>query len=92
MIFRIQSSQPEIDLTSSSSSSPASSGANAETARGGPNRAACSDLSAAPEPFSADLPIRQDRVDALRAQIEAGTYKVNAHAVTNAMLQNLFRS
>ena len=86
MSFRIQSSQPEIDLTSSSSSSPASSGPKAEAAQDSTS------FRAAPEPFSDDLPIRQDRVDALRAQIEAGTYKVNAHAVANAMLQNVFRS
>lgn len=42
--------------------------------------------------LSGDLPIRQDRVDALRSQIETGTYTVNAHAVANAMFQNLFRS
>ena len=45
-----------------------------------------------PEQLFGDLTIRQDRVDALRAQIEAGTYTVNAHAVANAMFQNLFRS
>ena len=37
-------------------------------------------------------PIRQDRVDALRAQIEAGTYTPNASAIATAMFQNLFRS
>ncbi len=42
--------------------------------------------------LSGDLPIRQDRVDALRSQIETGTYTVNAHAVATAMFQNLFRS
>jgi|SRR5208282_5159574 len=49
-------------------------------------------ISSAPSQLSGDLPIRQDRVDALRAQMEAGTYTVSAHAVATAMFQNLFRS
>jgi flagellar biosynthesis anti-sigma factor FlgM len=49
-------------------------------------------ISAAPSQLSGELPIRQDRVDALRSQIEAGTYTVNAHAVATAMFQNLLRS
>lgn len=49
-------------------------------------------ISLAPSQLSGDLPIRQDRVDALRAQMETGTYTVNAHAVATAMFQNLFRS
>lgn len=49
-------------------------------------------ISAAPGQLSGDLPIRQDRVDSLRAQIEAGTYTVDPHAVATAMFQNLFRS
>lgn len=46
--------------------------------------------SAASEQLPGDLPIRQDRVDALRAQIEAGAYPVNPHAIANAIFQNLF--
>ena len=49
-------------------------------------------ISSAPGQLSGDLPMRQDRVDALRAQIEAGTYTVNPQAVATAMFQNLFRS
>jgi flagellar biosynthesis anti-sigma factor FlgM len=49
-------------------------------------------ISAAPSQLSGDLPIRQDRVDALRAQIDSGTYTVDPRAVANAMFQNLFRS
>jgi flagellar biosynthesis anti-sigma factor FlgM len=49
-------------------------------------------ISAAPGQLSGDLPIRQDRVDALRAQVDSGTYTVDSHAVANAMFQNLFRS
>ncbi len=81
MSFRSQSGQPEVELTAGSSlSSAATSSAEAGSARGG--------LSAVPEQHSGDLSIRQDRVDALRAQIEAGTYMVNPHAVANAMFQN----
>jgi flagellar biosynthesis anti-sigma factor FlgM len=49
-------------------------------------------ISSALGELSGDLPIRQDRVDALRAQIQAGSYSVNSHAVATAMFQNLFRS
>jgi len=35
---------------------------------------------------------RQDRVDALHSQIEAGTYVMNPHAVANAMVQDYFRA
>jgi flagellar biosynthesis anti-sigma factor FlgM len=49
-------------------------------------------ISAAPGQLSGDLPIRQDRVDALRAQVESGTYTVDPRAVATAMFQNLFRA
>ncbi len=49
-------------------------------------------INSAATQLSSDLPIRQDRVDALRAQMETGTYTVNAHAIATAMFQNLFRS
>jgi|GEM_PF-1598219 flagellar biosynthesis anti-sigma factor FlgM len=49
-------------------------------------------ISGASSQLSGDVPIRQDRVDALRNQIDSGTYSVNSHAVANAMFQNLFRS
>jgi flagellar biosynthesis anti-sigma factor FlgM len=42
--------------------------------------------------MAGDAPIRQDRVEALRAQIESGTYTVDSRAVATAMFQNLFRS
>lgn len=42
--------------------------------------------------LSGDVPIRQDKVAALRAQVESGTYSVDARAVATAMFQNLFRS
>ena len=49
-------------------------------------------ISSAPGQLSGDLPIRQDRVDALRSQVESGTYTVDPRAVATAMFQNLFRS
>jgi flagellar biosynthesis anti-sigma factor FlgM len=49
-------------------------------------------ISSATSQLSSDVPIRQDRVDALRAQMDSGTYSVNSHAVATAMFQNLFRS
>jgi flagellar biosynthesis anti-sigma factor FlgM len=88
--------QPEID--------PSATAANGKTSGAGSSSSANSNLQAlnaaqdtatintATVQLSGDLPIRQDRVDALRAQIEAGTYTVNAHAVATAMFQNLFRS
>lgn len=42
--------------------------------------------------MAGDAPIRQDRVEALRAQIDSGTYSVDPRAVATAMFQNLFRS
>lgn len=49
-------------------------------------------ISAATSQLSGDVAVRQDRVDALRAQIESGTYMVEPRAVATAMFQNLFRS
>ena len=106
MSFRTQSSQPEVDLAPSSSSSAASSSPNAGSAPRGPNQASAAysnpsapegaqdsgSISAVPEQLSGDVPIRQDRVDALRAQVEAGTYTVNSHALAKAMFESLFRS
>ncbi len=42
--------------------------------------------------LSGDVSIRQDRVSALRAQVEAGTYQPDPHAIASAMFQNYFRS
>jgi len=87
--------QPEIDLsanlasanpmTGSGTSSPTSANASNATQD-------TASINSATTQLSGDLPIRQDRVDALRAQMETGTYTVNAHAVATAMFQNLFRS
>lgn len=49
-------------------------------------------ISAVTSQLSGDVAIRQDRVDALRSQVETGTYTVDARAVATAMFQNLFRS
>jgi flagellar biosynthesis anti-sigma factor FlgM len=102
MSIRVQSGQHEVDLSSATTSSSAKSGpAQAASQRVASAYSKVSALDAAqdtasisalPAELSGDLPIRQDRVDALRTQIEAGTYTVNAHAVANAMFQNLFGS
>lgn len=97
--------QAEIDSPANSLSANSSS-ANAKTgsAQSGATSSANSTLNAlnaaqdtasinsAATQLTGDLPIRQDRVDALRTQMETGTYTVNAHAVATAMFQNLFRS
>ena len=49
-------------------------------------------ISGATKQLSDDVAIRQDRVDALRIQVESGTYTVNSRAVATAMFQNLFRN
>ena len=49
-------------------------------------------ISSATSQLSGDVPVRQDRVDSLRAQIESGTYTLNPQAIANAMFQNLSRS
>ena len=102
MSSRIQSGQPEASLTGSSSSSAASANAKAGSARctdqfsdahsalNALNAAQAANISALPGQLSADLPIRQDLVDALRAQIDAGSYNVNPQTLANAMLQNFF--
>jgi len=97
MSLRIQNqSQPEIDsattLKNSGTQAAAASGdsfSTTSTLNASQDTAA---ISSATNQLSGDLPIRQDRVDALRAQMDTGTYTVNAHAVATAMFQNLFRS
>lgn len=70
-----------ISPDASSTASSAASGETQDTAT----------ISSAQSQLSGDLPIRQDRVDALRSQIESGTYTVSAHAVATAMFNSLFR-
>jgi len=89
--------QPEIDTSASVKTSSAQSGAASSSSANSTANAlnAAQDtasINAATTQLSGDLPIRQDRVDALRAQMESGTYTVNAHAIATAMFQNLFRS
>jgi len=100
MSLRIQNQgQPEIDSSAAlkSGSTQAATGAGDSSnslstlnaLRASQDTAS---ISSATSQLSGDVPIRQDRVDALRAQLETGTYTVNAHAVATAMFQNLFRS
>jgi flagellar biosynthesis anti-sigma factor FlgM len=99
MNLSIQNSgQPELDPAGNLSSSNLKNGSAGPASSTNSYIGASDDaqdtasISAAPGQLSGDLPIRQDRVDALRAQMETGTYTVNAHAVATAMFQNLFRS
>ncbi len=99
MSLRIQNpAQPAMDALSNSPSSTAKTGsakspvASTYSSIGALDTQDTASISAAPGQLSGDLPIRQDRVDALRAQVESGTYTVDPHAVAAAMFQNLFRS
>jgi len=86
--------QADIDPSAHPSANVKSSGASSANSNLQALNAAqdTASINTATVQLSGDLPIRQDRVDALRAQVEAGTYTVNAHAVATAMFQNLFRS
>ncbi len=100
MNLRIQNSgQPETDppanLKSGSTQSGVGPGSPQSTssyigAMDDAQDTAC--ISSATSQLSGDVSIRQDRVDALRSQLDTGTYTVNAHAIATAMFQNLFRS
>jgi flagellar biosynthesis anti-sigma factor FlgM len=98
MSLRIQNpAQAAVDALSNSpvSSSKSGSAQNASSTYssiGALDTQDTASISAAPGQLSGDLPIRQDRVDALRAQIDSGTYTVDSRAVATAMFQNLFRS
>jgi anti-sigma28 factor (negative regulator of flagellin synthesis) len=106
MSLCVQPGQREVDLSSGSSFSAALSGSKSGSAHSGSSPVASAEcdpsalegaqdsasISVAPGQLSGDLPNRQDRLDALRAQIEAGIYTVNPHTVASAMSQNLFRS
>ncbi len=87
--------QPEIDLSTNLASANLMTGSatSSSTSANASNEIQdTASINTATTQLSGDLPIRQDRVDALRAQMETGTYTVNAHAVATAMFQNLFRS
>jgi flagellar biosynthesis anti-sigma factor FlgM len=88
-----QSVDPSTDLKSASTPAGAGSGSSKSTlsalSGAAPDTAS---ISAATSQLSGDVAIRQDRVDALRAQVDNGTYTVDPRAVATAMFQNLFRS
>jgi flagellar biosynthesis anti-sigma factor FlgM len=91
--------QSEIDTASFSSASLSSAEVKTGSAKSSASNLSAlnaaqdtASINSAATQLSGDLPIRQDRVDALRTQMETGTYTVNAHAVATAMFQNLFRS
>ena len=98
MNIRIQNQgQPEIDtanIKSGSAQTAAGLGASPTDSTLTTLNAAqdTASISSATSQLSGDVAIRQDRVDALRSQLDTGIYTVNAHAVATAMFQNLFRS
>jgi flagellar biosynthesis anti-sigma factor FlgM len=83
--------EPAANLKSTSAQPASGSGASSSTGALSESQDTAS-ISSATNQLSGDVAIRQDRVDALRLQMESGTYTVNAHAVATAMFQNLFRS
>jgi flagellar biosynthesis anti-sigma factor FlgM len=99
MNLRIQNQgQPDLDPSSNLKSGSAQPSAISTTQSSSSTLNAFStsqdtaSISSATSQLSGDVPIRQDRVDALRAQIESGTYTLDSHAIANAMFQSLFRS
>ncbi len=90
-----QSADPAADLKSNSTQPGSGTGTAKSTLMSLGTAGAASDtasISAVTSQLSGDVGIRQDRVDALRAQVESGTYMVEPRAVATAMFQNLFRS
>jgi flagellar biosynthesis anti-sigma factor FlgM len=95
MNLRIQNQGQSVDslaTANSSSTQPGGASKSASTALTASTAADTASISAATSQLSGDVAIRQDRVDALRSQVESGTYTVDARAVATAMFQNLFRS
>jgi flagellar biosynthesis anti-sigma factor FlgM len=90
-----QSVNPSMDLKSTSTPTGAANSSAQSMPSSLDAAGATSDtasISAATSQLSGDVAIRQDRVDSLRAQVESGTYTVDARAVATAMFQNLLRS
>jgi flagellar biosynthesis anti-sigma factor FlgM len=87
-----QSVDPSAELKSGSTQPGSATGQANSSAATFSAAADTASISAATSQLSGDVAIRQDRVDALRAQFESGTYTVDPHAVATAMFQNLFRS
>lgn len=97
MNVRIQNqSQSEIDSSATHKSGGAQTGLDAsptDSTLAALNAAQdTTSISPATSQLSGEVAIRQDRVDALRTQMDTGTYTVNPHAIATAMFQNLFRS
>lgn len=96
MSLRItNSSQTDADLTTNLTSA-ARSESTAETvetdAEALDQTQDTATISSSSSQLASELPVRQDKVDALRAQVKAGTYSVDSRAVATAMFQNLFGS
>jgi flagellar biosynthesis anti-sigma factor FlgM len=98
MSLQIQGQSQSVDTSVElkSSSSQATGGTSADSASGATETSVTSSdtatISAAGSQLSGEVSPRQERVQTLRAQVESGTYTVDARAVATAMFQNLFRS
>jgi flagellar biosynthesis anti-sigma factor FlgM len=99
MDLRIQNqSQPEIDSAANLKGGSTQTGKGVSASPTGSTLTALNaaqdttSINPAISQLSGDVGIRQGRVDALRTQLETGTYTVNPRAVATAMFQNLFRS
>ena len=95
MTVRIDNSQslPLDSATQAQITTSAGSGSSGRVANSDAlNTTDTTSISSLTSQIAGDAPIRQDRVEALRAQIDSGTYSVDPRAVATAMFQNLFRS
>jgi flagellar biosynthesis anti-sigma factor FlgM len=86
-----QQSQPEILNEALKSTQGVTTGRSSASSSAAQSQDTAS-ISAASSQLSGEDGIRQEHVDALRSQMESGTYTVNPHAVATAMFNNLFRS
>ncbi|MDR3764971.1 MAG: flagellar biosynthesis anti-sigma factor FlgM [Acidobacteriota bacterium] len=86
-----QGQQPAVNNTEATRAASAASKASTASSSATSSVDTASIGSASGE-LSGDLSIRQDRVDALRAQVESGTYQPDPHAIASAMFQNYFGS
>ncbi len=92
MNLRIQAQGQPVDSVPDVKSGSTQPGGGSKSALTTGDAADTASLSTATSQLSGDVAIRQDRVDALRSQVESGTYTVDARAVATAMFQNLFQS
>lgn len=93
MSLRIENQgQQPISNTSSTARTAQSQPRSAEGSAVAASNVDTASIRSASGELAGGLAIRQDRVDALRTQIAAGTYQPDPQAIASAMFQNYFRS